>query len=144
MEMAQRVLLKGRFIHCLPLIFCEQEYVSLVFSRVVNGQFNLSRRPILPLVQATRCYVQKAAVQKLEEYEKLCNAGNCTSEDDVVTDRLSLKSIKTPMMRQYLRVKEKYANYLVLFRVGDFYEIFFEDALRASQALDLTVTFLSL
>ncbi|MEO8844700.1 MAG: hypothetical protein ABI591_27730, partial [Kofleriaceae bacterium] len=46
----------------------------------------------------------------------------------------------TPLMRQYLDVKDKHPDALVLFRLGDFYEMFFEDAVLASRLLDLTLT----
>ena len=44
------------------------------------------------------------------------------------------------MMQQYLRIKAEYPDILLLYRMGDFYELFFEDAKRASQLLDLTLT----
>jgi DNA mismatch repair protein MutS len=43
-------------------------------------------------------------------------------------------------MRQYLDLKEKHADALLFFRCGDFYELFFEDAVTAARALDLTLT----
>ncbi|MDJ0764910.1 MAG: DNA mismatch repair protein MutS [Myxococcota bacterium] len=46
----------------------------------------------------------------------------------------------TPMMRQYLAVKEQYPDAILFYRMGDFYEMFFEDAVIASEALDLTLT----
>ncbi|MFA6302615.1 MAG: DNA mismatch repair protein MutS [Legionella sp.] len=46
----------------------------------------------------------------------------------------------TPMMQQYLRIKADYPDMLLLYRMGDFYELFFDDAKRASQLLDLTLT----
>ena len=46
----------------------------------------------------------------------------------------------TPMMQQYLKLKEKYPNEIMLYRMGDFYELFFEDAKRASTLLDITLT----
>jgi DNA mismatch repair protein MutS len=46
----------------------------------------------------------------------------------------------TPMMRQYLDVKERYPDYLLLFRVGDFYETFFDDAISVSGALNIVLT----
>ena len=46
----------------------------------------------------------------------------------------------TPVMRQYQEVKERYPDCIVFFRLGDFYEMFYEDAVWASQALDLTLT----
>ncbi len=46
----------------------------------------------------------------------------------------------TPMMKQYLEVKEQYEDYILLYRLGDFYECFFDDALIASRELELTLT----
>src|SRR5512138_1666044 len=46
----------------------------------------------------------------------------------------------TPMMRQYLETKARYPDAILFFRLGDFYEMFFEDALRASEALQITLT----
>lgn len=46
----------------------------------------------------------------------------------------------TPMMQQYLRIKNDYPDMLLLYRMGDFYELFFDDAKRAAQLLDLTLT----
>ena len=46
----------------------------------------------------------------------------------------------SPMMRQYLEVKDKYNDCILFFRVGDFYEMFFEDAKTASRALELVLT----
>ena len=46
----------------------------------------------------------------------------------------------TPMMRQYLETKARYPDALLFFRLGDFYELFFEDALTASEALQITLT----
>jgi len=46
----------------------------------------------------------------------------------------------TPMMQQYLRIKAQHPDMLLFYRMGDFYELFFEDAERASQLLDITLT----
>ncbi len=46
----------------------------------------------------------------------------------------------TPMMRQYLKIKEKNKDAILLFRLGDFYEMFFEDAKVASRILQITLT----
>ena len=46
----------------------------------------------------------------------------------------------TPMMAQYFSIKEKYMDSLLFYRMGDFYELFFEDAEKASAALDITLT----
>jgi DNA mismatch repair protein MutS len=46
----------------------------------------------------------------------------------------------TPMMRQYLETKARYPDAILFFRLGDFYEMFFDDALAASEALQITLT----
>jgi DNA mismatch repair protein MutS len=46
----------------------------------------------------------------------------------------------TPMMQQYMKIKEQYKDALLFFRLGDFYEMFFEDAKIASRELDITLT----
>jgi len=46
----------------------------------------------------------------------------------------------TPAMRQYLDAKQQYRDAILFFRMGDFYEMFYEDALVAARALDLTLT----
>ena len=49
-------------------------------------------------------------------------------------------SAHTPMMQQYLRIKAGYPDTLVLYRMGDFYELFFDDARKANRLLDITLT----
>ncbi|MBU2439172.1 MAG: DNA mismatch repair protein MutS, partial [Acidobacteria bacterium] len=46
----------------------------------------------------------------------------------------------TPMMEQYLRIKEQHKDALLFFRLGDFYEMFYEDAKTASAAMEITLT----
>ena len=46
----------------------------------------------------------------------------------------------TPMMRQYKDIKENYKDCILFFRLGDFYEMFFEDAIVASKVLEITLT----
>ena len=46
----------------------------------------------------------------------------------------------SPMMKQYLQMKEENPDTLLFFRLGDFYELFFDDAKIASRELDLTLT----
>ena len=49
-------------------------------------------------------------------------------------------SAHTPMMQQYLRIKAGFPDALVLYRMGDFYELFYEDAVSVSKAIGLTLT----
>jgi DNA mismatch repair protein MutS len=51
-----------------------------------------------------------------------------------------MTSSLTPMFQQYHRIKAEHRDAILLFRMGDFYEMFFEDALRASEALQITLT----
>lgn len=46
----------------------------------------------------------------------------------------------TPMMRQYFEIKEQYKDSILMYRLGDFYEMFFDDALIASKVLEITLT----
>lgn len=46
----------------------------------------------------------------------------------------------SPMMQQYMEIKDKYEDSIIFFRLGDFYEMFFEDAITASRILELTLT----
>ena len=46
----------------------------------------------------------------------------------------------TPLMRQYHGIKQQVPNALLLFRLGDFYELFFEDAVTAARELEITLT----
>src|SRR5689334_13423836 len=51
-----------------------------------------------------------------------------------------MSATATPAMRQYLDAKQQHRDAILLFRMGDFYEMFYEDALVAARALDLTLT----
>ena len=46
----------------------------------------------------------------------------------------------TPMMQQYLRLKAQHPEILMFYRMGDFYELFYDDAEKGSRLLDLTLT----
>jgi len=48
--------------------------------------------------------------------------------------------VNTPMMQQYMRIKKDYPDMLLFYRMGDFYELFHDDAKRASKLLDITLT----
>lgn len=50
------------------------------------------------------------------------------------------ESQHTPMMQQYFRIKKEHPNELVFYRMGDFYEMFYDDAKKAAQLLDITLT----
>ena len=52
----------------------------------------------------------------------------------------SITPVHTPMMQQYLSIKSEYPDMLVFYRMGDFYELFYDDAKRAARLLDITLT----
>jgi len=54
--------------------------------------------------------------------------------------KAAMHSQHTPMMQQYLRIKAEYPDTLLFYRMGDFYELFFDDAQKAAQLLDITLT----
>src|SRR5256886_16681330 len=51
-----------------------------------------------------------------------------------------MSDASTPLMRQYNSVKQQAPNALLMFRLGDFYELFFEDAVTAARELEITLT----
>src|SRR5205814_10515095 len=75
-------------------------------------------------------------------------AGTCLERQDFIKPKGSADkalgatgdSSHTPMMQQYLRIKGEHPDILVFYRMGDFYELFYDDAEKASRLLDLTLT----
>jgi DNA mismatch repair protein MutS len=68
----------------------------------------------------------------LDEAKSLSNKEKASSDKDLAGH--------TPMMQQYLRIKAEYPDTLVFYRMGDFYELFFDDARKAHRLLDITIT----
>src|SRR5690625_9464 len=64
---------------------------------------------------------------------------NNKTRENFLMDKGDL-SKHTPMMRQYLRLKQQAGPHLLLYRMGDFYEMFYEDARKGARLLDLTLT----
>ncbi len=67
-------------------------------------------------------------------------AAAVTDMKDTVLERAADLKSPSPMMRQYLEIKAEYADYILLYRLGDFFECFFEDAVTVSRDLELTLT----
>ena len=67
------------------------------------------------------------------------NANDVNSLDVNSTD-VNHVSTHTPMMRQYLALKAQHSDMLLFYRMGDFYELFFDDAIKASKLLGITLT----
>ena len=55
-------------------------------------------------------------------------------------EKTGKKSTTTPMMQQYLDIKKQYPETILFYRMGDFYEMFFDDAVKAAELLDITLT----
>ena len=53
---------------------------------------------------------------------------------------MTSSSSHTPMMQQFLRIKADHPDILLFYRMGDFYELFFDDARKAAELLDITLT----
>ena len=68
--------------------------------------------------------------------------GQCQNIMATVSSTTNLPKVKapTPMMAQYLRVKESQPDALLFYRMGDFYEMFFDDAEIAASALGIALT----
>ncbi len=63
------------------------------------------------------------------------------SEIEILEEKITqAKEVETPLMKQYYGIKQKYPDALLLLRVGDFYETFGEDAVRASKVLGIVLT----
>jgi len=66
---------------------------------------------------------------------------NLDSLNSFTLEEIVLSGTKlTPMMEQYYQVKKQYPHYFLMFRMGDFYEMFFEDARQASKLLNISLT----
>jgi len=74
----------------------------------------------------------------LSRLRQYTNNNKQIRKDQKMSSKVS--QIHTPMMQQYLRIKGDYPDMLVFYRMGDFYELFFDDARRAAKLLDITLT----
>jgi DNA mismatch repair protein MutS len=63
-----------------------------------------------------------------------------SSKKDIVSKQSAVKSSETPLMKQYNQIKARHPDAMLLFRVGDFYETFGEDAIKASRILGIILT----
>ena len=82
----------------------------------------------------------KSSAQNNKTIEPASKSVPVASDSLVIGDAIYHLADHTPMMVQYLNMKVNYPLALLLYRMGDFYELFFEDAKRAAQILDITLT----
>ena len=57
-----------------------------------------------------------------------------------MNDNAPMSGEHTPVMQQYLRLKAQHPDILLFYRMGDFYELFYDDARKAAKLLDITLT----
>jgi len=62
------------------------------------------------------------------------------SAPETVADQTAPQAASTPLMRQYNAIKQQVPNALLMFRLGDFYELFYDDAVTAARELEITLT----
>ena len=76
-------------------------------------------------------------IEKEENQEKIENEE--ANLDEAEKGKMDIKKF-SPMMQHYLQTKEKYKDCILFYRLGDFYEMFFDDAINVSRELELTLT----
>ncbi|WP_372861155.1 DNA mismatch repair protein MutS [Psychrobacter sp.] len=94
----------------------------------------MTAKPSAQNLNAAKPTPSKYAISKQQTVTPL------TSDQLMVGDTVYHLADHTPMMVQYLTMKANYPQALLLYRMGDFYELFFDDAKRAAQILDITLT----
>ncbi len=94
----------------------------------------MTAKPSAQNLNAEKTTPSKYAISKQQTATPL------TSDQLMVGDAVYHLADHTPMMVQYLTMKANYPQALLLYRMGDFYELFFDDAKRAAQILDITLT----
>ena len=94
----------------------------------------MTAKPSAQNLNAAKPTPSKYAISKQQTATPL------TSDQLMVGDTVYHLADHTPMMVQYLTMKANYPQALLLYRMGDFYELFFDDAKRAAQILDITLT----
>ncbi len=92
--------------------------------------------PVKPLNQANNPIKPTASTRS----QYISKPRPVSSDSLVIGDAIYHLADHTPMMVQYLTMKANYPQALLLYRMGDFYELFFDDAKRAAQILDITLT----
>ncbi|WP_296240353.1 MULTISPECIES: DNA mismatch repair protein MutS [unclassified Psychrobacter] len=94
----------------------------------------MTAKPSAQNLNAAKPTPSKYAISKQQTATPL------TADQLMVGDAVYHLADHTPMMVQYLTMKANYPQALLLYRMGDFYELFFDDAKRAAQILDITLT----
>jgi DNA mismatch repair protein MutS len=91
-----------------------------------------------PSILTTKAPRSTKCKSKSKPESSIATPSPSPSPSSTTTATLMAKS--TPAMRQYFRMKEQVPGFLLLFRMGDFYEMFYDDAIKAAAILDITLT----
>lgn len=84
-------------------------------------------------------YISTDEPEDTEEYEDICTL-NVNRETGEIIPAQPIKESPSPLYRKYMSVQEQYPDYIIAFRIGDFYEVFGDNAIKVSNDLDLTLT----
>ena len=94
------------------------------------------------------CPARQAGIEPQKGFESSVNGRDSTSrEQEVAQSAVPVGGATpsaegaTPFMAQYLEMKRAHPDAMLFFRMGDFYELFFDDAIEAGKALGITQTF---
>ena len=121
--------------HSFLLLPTEQQYqIETNRSRLMNQKW------VVESSQKESIFQRKKAGF---EAEKTVFTAKSNQEDNNANNREGMKkkeSSFTPLMQQFLEIKKECKNSILFFRMGDFYEMFFEDAIEASKILGITLT----
>jgi hypothetical protein len=116
---------------------------QFTFSHLARQNFHFFRKrrlpyshPVLPKYQKfVRTYVHRRTKPKNETEA----ASTTESQEIEYEEEAKDRSPYTPAIKQYLEIKEKHPDFLLLFQIGDFYEMYFDDAKRGAELLDIAV-----
>src|SRR5919109_4657094 len=86
-----------------------------------------------------RCY-NPATLARMSDPQAPVSSRHSPAEAPAQSAAAAAERFGTPLMRQYAAIKKEHPNALLLFRLGDFYELFFEDAVLAARELQITLT----
>ncbi|CAG0907153.1 unnamed protein product, partial [Cyprideis torosa] len=101
--------------------------IGVILANLGQEEFTIERgMRIAQMVIAQHAHVTWEVAEELSETSRGASGFGSTGH--------------TPMMAQYLNLKQQYPDCLLFYRMGDFYEMFFDDAIQASQTLDITLT----
>ena len=142
--------------YALPQAKCEGEIVITGTIDVAHADAGVARGSIYAGAgSAHQCVVDSAHLKCLCQINYLLGAAikmasgfdmqyfhwaQNSSDNQIRRMSATVTPVHTPMMRQYMSIKAEYPDMLVFYRMGDFYELFYDDAKRAAALMDITLT----